>query len=66
MMVDRIVARIEDARATSLEAAKAMYYLYFKVALYRRLYKTEVDDILTLDGYADCIMTEAEIIAYVA
>jgi len=64
-MVDRIVARVELARQTSLDAALDMYYLYFKTAIYRTLYKAEVDDILTLDGHSDCIMTEAEILVYV-
>lgn len=60
-MVDRIVARIEEARITNVEAARDMYYLYFKVDLYRRLYQKQVDEILTLDGYTDCIMTLEEI-----
>lgn len=60
-MVDRIVARIEEARITSVEAARDMYYLYFKVDLYRRLYQEQVNEILTLDGYTDCIMTLEEI-----
>lgn len=60
-MVDRIVARIEEARLVSIEAAKDMYYGYFKVSLYRKLYQADVDDILTLDGYTDCIMSLTEI-----
>lgn len=64
-MVDRIVARVEQARQISLDAGLDMYYLYFKVALYRTLYKAEVDDILTLDGYTDCIMTAEQIAVYV-
>lgn len=61
-MVDRIVARIEDAKNNgTTEDGEAMYYLYFKVALYRKLFKADVDDILMLDGYEDCIMTVEEI-----
>lgn len=63
-MVDRITARIEEARATSLKAAKDMYFGYFKVALYRKLYQEQVNDLLTLDGYTDCIMTLEEIQNY--
>ncbi|WP_310604807.1 hypothetical protein [Anaerosporobacter sp.] len=60
-MVDRIVARIEESRLTSVEVARDMYYLYFRVDLYRKLYKGRVDEILTADGYADCMMTLDEI-----
>ena len=60
-MVDRIVARIEEARLLSVDAAKDMYYGYFKVTLYRKLYQEQVNDILTLDGYTDCIMSLIEI-----
>ena len=59
-MVDRIVIRIKDARTTSIEAAKDMYYLYFRVDLYRRLYQEKVDSILS-EGYSDCIMSLEEI-----
>ena len=60
-MVDRIVVRIKEARLVNIEAAKDMYYGYFKVSLYRKLYQSQVDDILTLDGYTDCIMSLTEI-----
>lgn len=71
-MVDRITTRIEEAYrggATETEkiaAGKAMYYKYFRVALYRSLYKADVDAILELDGYEDCVMTVEEIEAYAA
>lgn len=57
-MVERIAARIEEAREISVEAGQSKYRAYFvKTKLYLR-YKDDVDSILTIDGYEDCIVTE--------
>ena len=47
---------IEDARDISLEAGQEKYRVYLgnpKLAKY----KEDVDFILTVDGYSDCIIT---------
>lgn len=71
-MIDRIATRIEEAydaektESAKIEAGRAMYYLYFRVSIYRNRYQTGVNEILALDGYEACIMTLAEIEAYEA
>lgn len=57
-MREFIAGRIEDARDVSLEAGQAKYRAYFiNTKLWAR-YKADVDAILEVDGYADCIVVE--------
>lgn len=57
-MREFIAGKIEEARDVSLEKGQAKYRAYFvKTKLWAR-YKADVDAILTVDGYADCIVTE--------
>ncbi len=60
-MVGFIVMSIEDARKISLQAGQDKYRSWFiagtNAARYAR-FKEDVDSILALDGYADCIVTE--------
>lgn len=55
-----IVADIEGAKkAEGLAAAQERYRGWFFVnPFFRTLYKSTVDNILTLGGNADCIVTE--------
>lgn len=58
-MITFIAGRIELARETSLEAGQAKYNAYFvNTTLYLK-YKTDVDAILSQDGFSDCIVTTA-------
>lgn len=58
MMTTFIAMRIEEARKISLEAGQAKYRAYFvKTKIYLKL-KAEVDSILEIDGYGDCIVEE--------
>ncbi len=58
MMVTFIAMMIEAEAAKSIEAGKRKYRAYFvKTKIYAR-YKADVDGILTIDGYEDCIVTE--------
>ena len=57
-MREFIAGKIVNAREISLEAGQAKYRAYFiKTKLYAK-YRADVDAILTVDGYADCIVTE--------
>lgn len=56
-MVAFIAQRIKLARDISLEEGQAKYRAFFiNTALYRA-YQSEVDAILEIDGYGDCIVT---------
>ena len=56
-MEDFIADRIMEARDKSLEKGQAKYRNYFiKTKLYKSC-KAGVDHILTVKGYADCIVT---------
>lgn len=58
MMVEFIAERIKEQRDISLEKGQAKYRAYFvKTKLYKK-YKPDVDSILEIDGYEDCIVTE--------
>ena len=58
MMREFIAEMIKNARDESLEKGQAKYRAYFiKTTLWKR-YKSDVDAILTVDGYADCIVIE--------
>ena len=57
-MREFIAERIERARDLSLEKGIAKYKAYFvNTSLYQR-YRADVDNILILDGYEDCIVSE--------
>lgn len=58
-MVSFIANNIIKARTElSLEYGRAKYRAYFVTLPYYKKYKAEVDAILVLDGYSDCIVTE--------
>lgn len=56
-----ITTNIKIARAKSLEAGQEKYRTYFvkgvNAILYKR-YKAKVDEMLTADGCADCIVSK--------
>lgn len=55
-MIEYIANKIENARDVSLADGIKKYKTYFlKTKLYKK-YKDDVDAILTLDGYEDCIV----------
>lgn len=56
-MVTFIALAIEAARKVSLESGQAKYRAYFISTTRYAAFKADVDEILTLDGYGDCIMT---------
>lgn len=57
MMVTFIAKQIEKAGDKSLAQGKDKYRAYFiKTALYLD-FKADVDSILQIDGYGDCIVT---------
>jgi len=56
-MVAFIAMAIEKARKTGLEAGQAKYRAYFISTARYAEFKADVDEILTIDGYADCIVT---------
>ena len=56
-MVTFIAKRIIEARKVSLEAGQAKYRAYFINTTMYLSYKSDVDTILTTDGYGDCIVT---------
>ena len=65
-MVERIASKIIEAydegekidKETGKKLGQDKYKAYFiNTRLYLR-YKADVDNILTLDGYGDCIVTE--------
>ena len=56
-MVTFIALAIEQSRKISLEAGQAKYRAYFINTTRYAAFKTDVDEILTLDGYGDCIVT---------
>lgn len=57
-MREFIAGKIEEARDISLESGQAKYKAYFvNTKLYKK-YKADVDAILTVDGYSDCIVAE--------
>lgn len=58
MMVVFIAGKIEEAREISLAAGQAKYRAYFINTKLWKKYKADVDAILTVDGFADCIVTE--------
>lgn len=55
-MVNRIAERIKEARDISLENGQEKYKAYFINTKLYLIYKTEVDIILQIDGYEDCIV----------
>lgn len=60
-MVTFIAQMIKNARDISLEQGQAKYRAYFVKFTAKRLYgkyQAEVDLILEIDGYADCIVTD--------
>lgn len=58
-MREFIAEMIKEARDESLEKGQEKYRAYFiKTKLWKK-YKDDVDAILTVDGYADCIVTAA-------
>ena len=58
MMVEFIASRIEEAREISLEAGIAKYKAYFVKTKRYEKFRNDVDGILIIDGYADCIIRE--------
>lgn len=59
-MVGFIVMSIEDARKIGLEQGQAKYKAWFLTGTNATRYaqfKADVDSILTVDGYGDCIVT---------
>ncbi len=58
-MVTYVAEKIKDTRdRQGLTAATALYRAFFiGTGIYAR-YKADVDTILTVDGYGDCIVTE--------
>lgn len=57
-MREFIAEMIKDARNDGLTKGQAKYRAYFISTKLWAKYKTDVDAILTVDGYADCIVTE--------
>lgn len=58
MMREFIAQMIKDAKDVSLTNGQAKYRAYFiKTKLYAK-YRGDVDAILTIDGYGDCIVAE--------
>ena len=56
-MVAFIAMAIEKARKTGPETGQAKYRAYFISTARYTEFKADVDEILTIDGYADCIVT---------
>jgi hypothetical protein len=56
-MAPFIASRIEKARDVSLESGQAKYRAFFISTNLYAAWKTDVDTILTTDGYEDCIVT---------
>lgn len=57
-MREFIAEMIKDARKEGLAAGQAKYRAYFVNTKLWAKYKADVDAILTIDGCADCIVTE--------
>ena len=58
MMVEFIASRIEEARQISLEAGIEKYKAYFVKNTRYEKFREDVDGILIIDGYGDCIIRE--------
>lgn len=58
-MVLYIAQKIKNARDTQgLAAAQNIYRSIFVTTTFYAIYKADVDSILIMDGYGDCIVTQ--------